>query len=76
MLQVGAQNQNTAGFPANAAPSNSPPPTRGARKFKASGTPMLAGLTVDTEALPVRGVESEQPATTAANRNAVTAAAA
>ena len=63
MLQVGAQNQNTIGRPAKSAPSNSPPPTSGARKFSASGTPAATGLTVDTLPPSARGVASEQPAT-------------
>ena len=42
MLQVGAQNQNTVGRSATAAPSNSPPPTNGAVKRSASGTAFVA----------------------------------
>ena len=63
MLQVGAQNQNTTARPAKSAPSNSPPPTSGARKFSASGTLAPDGLTVATELPSARGVASEQPAT-------------
>jgi hypothetical protein len=46
-LQVGAQNQNTVGLPAAAAPSKVPPPTRGAVNWSASGTTVasvVAGL--------------------------------
>jgi hypothetical protein len=38
MLQVGAQNQNTVGLPANDAASMAPPPTAGAVNWSASGT--------------------------------------
>lgn len=38
VLQVGAQNQNAVGIPATAAPSNVPPPTRGALNCRMSGT--------------------------------------
>src|SRR6056297_688132 len=38
MLQVGAQNQNSVGLSATAAPSKVPPPTSGALNCRASGT--------------------------------------
>jgi hypothetical protein len=46
MLQVGAQNQNTVGLPAAAAPSKVPPPTSGAVNWSASGTTTGASVGV------------------------------
>ena len=37
VLQVGAQNQNTVGLPANVLASSSPPPTSGALNWRAAG---------------------------------------
>ena len=45
VLQVGAQNQNTVGFPAAVAPSNEPPPTSGAVNCSAAGTAAGASST-------------------------------
>lgn len=38
VLQVGAQNQNAVGLPANSAPSMAPPPTFTVLKLRISGT--------------------------------------
>ena len=74
MLQVGAQNQNTTGRPASSDPSNSPPPTNGARKFNAAGTVMTDWSTLDADALLARGAALEHP--TVALTRAMTAIAA
>ena len=63
MLQVGAQNQNTTGRPANSDPTNSPPPTNRARKSNAVGTPASPAARVGTEPSSARGVAPEHPVT-------------
>ena len=54
-LQVGAQNQNTTGRPAMVAPSNDPPPTSGAVKASALGTPVAAAVAVAAGPAPDDG---------------------
>jgi hypothetical protein len=57
VLQPGAQNQNTVGFPASAAPSKVPPDTNGAEKFSSSGTATagVVGATVAGAAVSAEG---------------------